>query len=232
MALTDPCSTGGIVALRFGVQDWDLETCSKTFESVCRDAFSPRKLHKVPGLRHLITLKHAAKYEITPLRNILEDQFGQNPLFGSDSCETARPAAKVAVTATDSSGKKAIVISNYSRQVMSKKKNRKRHSESLHKFLRPNIPGLELAVWEAAAATSAAPSFFKPFVHPRTSQIFLDGALYHNNPTWVVNRERKLLWPDVAEKHPDVFLSIGTGQGKDISQIAPSEPSHRRSRRR
>ncbi len=40
----------------------------------------------------------------------------------------------------------------------------------------------------------------------------MDGALYYNNPIKIANNERKLLWSDVAESHPDIMLSIGTGQ--------------------
>ena len=45
-----------------------------------------------------------------------------------------------------------------------------------------------------------------------TKNIYFDGALYHNNPVEVASRERKLIWPDVADKHPDVMLSLGTGK--------------------
>lgn len=228
IVIANTYSTGGIIALGFGVKNWHLRTCSRKFEELCHGAFSPRKLHNIPIMRHLITLKHAAKYETTPLRTILEHNFGKSPLVGSDDTESSLPRAKVAVTATNETGKRAVLIANYLR----KKDTFEKHRKSHHEFFRPRNPSLELATWEAAAATSAAPSYFKPFIHARTSRTFLDGAIYHNNPVWIVHRERKLLWPDVADKPPDIFLSIGTGQGSDLDQKPPGNSATRRSMRK
>jgi patatin-like phospholipase/acyl hydrolase len=203
-------STGGIIALGFGVKGWSIEQCSDAFTTLCHKAFSPRKLQGVPFLKHLVTLRHASKFETRPLRDVLKESFGHQPLFGSDGKETSAPAAKVAVTATDVSGKKAIVIANYSRKDDTRKSHRKLHYD----FPRPDRPDLELKIWEAAAATSAAPTFFKPFIHEPTERTYLDGAVYHNNPVRLVRSEAQLLWPDVADEHPDILLSIGTGQNR------------------
>jgi hypothetical protein len=54
--------------------------------------------------------------------------------------------------------------------------------------------------------------FFKPFIHSRTKEAYIDGALFHNNPIRVAVNESKLLWPDTEGCHPDILLSIGTGQ--------------------
>ncbi|KAG9636054.1 FabD/lysophospholipase-like protein, partial [Aureobasidium melanogenum] len=54
--------------------------------------------------------------------------------------------------------------------------------------------------------------------HTRTGTSYIDGGLYHNNPVYVANRERKLLWPAIADKHPDVLLSIGTGKNPSAPQ--------------
>jgi len=48
-------------------------------------------------------------------------------------------------------------------------------------------------------------------VNKRTSEGYLDGALYHNNPVRIAFHESKLIWPDVHDHHPDILLSIGTG---------------------
>lgn len=63
----------------------------------------------------------------------------------------------------------------------------------------------------SARATSAAPGYFKPFIHERTGIGYLDGALYYNNPVRIANTERKLIWPDTMNLPPDILLSIGTG---------------------
>ena len=197
--------------------------------SLCDKVFSKRKLQG-SFLKHFITLRHASKYETTPLRHALKESFGHQLLFGSDGKATSAPAPKVAVTATDGSGKKAIVVANYNRRDDTRKKQRKLHYE----FPRPNDPNQELQIWEAAAATSAAPSYFKPFIHEATERTYLDGALYHNNPVRLVRSEAQLLWPDVADEHPDILLSIGTGQDRHQTKsqehpygYKPSQRNHR-----
>ncbi|KAG9735391.1 FabD/lysophospholipase-like protein, partial [Aureobasidium melanogenum] len=106
-------------------------------------------------------------------------------------------------------GNEAMIFANY---------NRPQSSGDSQTFVRPENPSNELEVWEAAAATSAAPFYFKPYTHTRTGTSYIDGGLYHNNPVYVANRERKLLWPAIADKHPDVLLSIGTGKNPSAPQ--------------
>jgi predicted acylesterase/phospholipase RssA len=110
---------------------------------------------------------------------------------------------KVAVTSTSGTGQTPLIITNYGRQDDTRLNYRIDFSRGSH---------LGLKVWEAASATSAAPSIFKPFKHPKADRTYMDGALYNNNPIRVAHAERRLLWSDVAYKHPDIILSIGTGQ--------------------
>ena len=125
----------------------------------------------------------------------------------------SRNKARVAVTATNQEGERAVLIANYNRS--SKKINDSGRRRDL--FLRPRDPAQELATWEAVAATSSAPPYFKPYFHTSSHQYFLDGSFYNNNPAKVAQKERKLLWPEVADRAPDIFLSIGTSQyQKDV----------------
>ena len=132
------------------------------------------------------------------MRNALFSVFGSEQLFGGPRKAFNAYDVKVAVTATSGTGSRPVVLANYSRQ---------EENEQNYKFEFPHY----LEIWEAASATSAAPSFFKPFVSYRNLQTYLDGALYYNNPIKVANNERKLIWPDVADAHPDIILSVGTG---------------------
>lgn len=84
----------------------------------------------------------------------------------------------------------------------------------LHLANRPN----------SARATSAAPRIFKPFVHEPSKQVYLDGAIYHNNPIQIADRERKYLWPSMKAEFPDVVVSIGTGYGPPRSKPVLSSP--------
>lgn len=71
------------------------------------------------------------------------------------------------------------------------------------------------AIWKAARATSAAPSYFKEmFVEtPAPGINYVDGGLGHNNPSQVALDEARRIWPTM--KHFGV-LSIGTGRQKGV----------------
>lgn len=62
----------------------------------------------------------------------------------------------------------------------------------------------------SARATAAAPKIFKPFCHHASKQTLADGAIYHNNPILIADKERKLIWPNMKDEPPDIVLSIGT----------------------
>ena len=170
---------------------------------MCDRAFTPREFKNAPVLSQLATLRHGSRYKTKPLHDALQEAFQNDLLFGGDRTHASGYDVKVSVTSTDAVGKKAIILANYSRH----------GQDALNwNFQRPDDPALEMKVWEAAAATSAAAPLFKPFRNESTGLTYYDGAFYNNNPVRVAHRERKLLWPDVASRHPDIFLSIGTGQ--------------------
>ena len=190
------------------MKQWTVNQCVTQFVTLCDQAFTPRELG------HVATLHHGSKYKTTPLRNALRKAFGEDLLYGGRRTAHLSYTTQVAVTATSGTGETGLVLANYSR-----------HGESQpsYKFEFPH----NLHIWEAANATSAAPTFFKPFVRTRyPSKTYLDGALYYNNPASVANNERKFLWPDVAENPPDILLSLGTGKyGRRLEeQIAELEP--------
>lgn len=60
-------------------------------------------------------------------------------------------------------------------------------------------------------ATSAAPGYFKSFSHATSKYTFNDGALRCNNPVFVADKERKVIWPELSTEDPDIMLSLGTG---------------------
>lgn len=140
----------------------------------------------------------------------MQDAFGRSNLFGGKRKNGTNYTPKIAVTSTDEEGRNAVVIANYNRS-SGNSRNSKR-TKGQYNFPRSDDPSLELKCWEAAAATAAAPPYFKSFYHKPTRRSYLDGAFYNNNPSKVAQQERKLLWPDVADHHPDVFLSIGTSK--------------------
>jgi patatin-like phospholipase/acyl hydrolase len=148
---------------------------------------------------------------------------GDEILFGGQHDNNSSYITKVAVTSTSRTADEALVIANY---------NRQEDREPTYRLEFSADPAQSMTFWEAAAATSAAPSFFKPFLCTTNKGCYIDGALYHNNPVNVANHERRLLWPDIIAKHPDIFLSIGTGQNelkmrKDLDRAANGLTSQR-----
>ncbi|OAL40290.1 hypothetical protein AYO20_00026 [Fonsecaea nubica] len=192
-------STGGIVALGLVAAQWSVSECTRRFKSLCKTAFSEREFADTI-FEKLATLNHGSKYRTTPLHRVLQESFGDDLLFGGKS-NAARYSTKVAVVSTSGTGNRALIMANY---------NRQQTSDPGYTLETARTPSEAFHVWEAAAATSAAPSYFKPFV--RRGRTYLDGAINHNNPVIVAKRERRLLWPDVESRHPDIFLSLGTGQ--------------------
>ena len=75
----------------------------------------------------------------------------------------------------------------------------------------------ECKIWEAARATSAAPTFFKCIEIGR-AQPFIDGGVGRNNPSWVVLDEANTLF---GARPIGCLVSIGTGQVKVASIERP-----------
>ena len=83
----------------------------------------------------------------------------------------------------------------------------------------PKEPSIPCKVWEAARATSAAPTFFKNIeIGPRAIP-FIDGGLGRNNPTAQLLEEAE----DVYSKEKVAcVISIGTGQ---VNIVNISDPN-------
>jgi predicted acylesterase/phospholipase RssA len=79
-------------------------------------------------------------------------------------------------------------------------------------------PHSNCKIWEAARATSAAPTFFKQIEIGR-KQPFIDGGLGCNNPSQLVLNEAKALFG--GTRHIGCLVSIGTGQAEVIGIKKP-----------
>ncbi|KAK6540578.1 hypothetical protein TWF694_009368 [Orbilia ellipsospora] len=64
-------------------------------------------------------------------------------------------------------------------------------------------------IWQAARATSAAPTFFPPVSMGNPPSEYVDGAMLKNNPIRVLMRESKRIWGSDVEY--SCIISIGTG---------------------
>jgi predicted acylesterase/phospholipase RssA len=72
-------------------------------------------------------------------------------------------------------------------------------------------------IWEAARATSAIPIFFKR-IEIGNKQPFIDGGLGRNNPSKLLLKEAKVVFPT---HQIGCLVSIGTGQAEVISIRTP-----------
>ncbi|KAL1622899.1 hypothetical protein SLS56_008580 [Neofusicoccum ribis] len=195
-------STGGIIALGLVSQGWSVEECLTFFERLCATAFTPRIASCLPGISWIINNYHHSLYETSPLERSLVEAFGNDQyLFGGRGAAQSS-GVKVAVITTSAATGTPVVLSNYNRPCSEKLSYQFQRSENIKS---------EVKLWEAGRATSAAPRFFKSFHHEASQQIYLDGAIYHNNPVAIAERERKLIWTDQPSESPDIILSLGTG---------------------
>jgi patatin-like phospholipase/acyl hydrolase len=74
-------------------------------------------------------------------------------------------------------------------------------------------------IWQAARATTAAPTYFKPILIGVPSVAYMDGGLGHNNPAHLALSEARRLWGQDAVVY---LLSIGTGHQSATSVIDDS----------
>jgi predicted acylesterase/phospholipase RssA len=79
------------------------------------------------------------------------------------------------------------------------------------------------AIWEAARATSAAPSFFKPISinTPPPAITYVDGGLGYNNPSQIAFFEAQRIWNSTDKGV--CLVSIGTGHQLAASIIDESQ---------
>ena len=80
---------------------------------------------------------------------------------------------------------------------------------------------VDCEIWEAARATTAAPTYFAPITIgiPEIRPRYIGGSMGCNNPITQVRLEAKLLFPD---RHVACIVSIGSGR-VSVTQI----PDHR-----
>jgi WD domain, G-beta repeat/Patatin-like phospholipase len=88
----------------------------------------------------------------------------------------------------------------------------------IRSYENPEVFGdlLDVKIWEAARATTAATTFFDPVRIGDHGELFADGALHHNNPIHQLYQEARELWPD----DDYLLVSIGTGSapGQSINE--------------
>lgn len=107
-------STGGIIALGLGVENWSVDSSINKFTDLVRDAFAPREFHGVWGFEHLATARHGSKYRTKPFETALQEAFLDKPLFGGQDIQEGY-MIKVAVTSTTYVDQQPVLLTNYNR---------------------------------------------------------------------------------------------------------------------
>lgn len=149
--------------------------------------------------RSLAERAFSAKYDVTPLRDVLEAHFGMSTLGRLDKsvCVTALRidgrASKNAVPSLEGGFWRPAVFTNL-----------------------PAVPGvspdIELRCVDACLRSASAPTIFP--VH----QGYVDGGLWANNPSTVALAKALLHYPDLRRKDVRV-LSIGTGKWRNALRL-------------
>jgi predicted acylesterase/phospholipase RssA len=81
-------------------------------------------------------------------------------------------------------------------------------------------PKTKCAIWEAARATTAAPTFFKSMNIGTPSIPYIDGGLGANNPSRLALAESRSIWGLDTKV---CLLSIGTGHQRGVSVVSESQ---------
>ena len=87
---------------------------------------------------------------------------------------------------------------------------------ALRTYVSTYEPARPCTIWQAARATSAAPTFFKPAEFGSPPEKYIDAGLKFNNPSRALKQETGKIWGGLygnLDHNQDVacFLSIGTG---------------------
>ncbi|KAK3330701.1 hypothetical protein B0H66DRAFT_528046 [Apodospora peruviana] len=204
---------GGIVALGVFEKRWTLGHADGRFRSLADRAFTLRKALKVPILSKFAEPFCDHKYTSVGITSALKESFGDGYLFGQSSSlassgDRIGDRVKVGVVTCQEGRRQPCLIANYSRNPVQKSKDGKSGYDWLQ---REDDQSKDFQTWQAARATSAAQTLFKPYQHDPTNRTYVDGAVVRNNPVRLAYDEHKRIWPSSSSMNPDIIVSIGTG---------------------
>ncbi|KAJ7440029.1 FabD/lysophospholipase-like protein [Mycena latifolia] len=192
-------STGGLMALMLGRLRMSVEDAIQAYDTLAQEVFSEMKHFGQDGKFKASQLE-AAIQKIVKENSASQDpeEPMKDPLGRDAICRT--PSFVCAQSAHAMRGNIPVLFRTYDS---------------------PHERTATCTIWEAARATSAAPTFFKRIEIGPTSraEAFLDGGLGRNIPTGTLLEEAQLLFPN---RRVACVLSIGTGQVKAAAIPTPS----------
>ncbi|KAM5355009.1 hypothetical protein ACJ41O_001655 [Fusarium nematophilum] len=187
-------STGGIIALRVFHSGQRLVQSLSEFQTLAREAFPPRS-----GLNNAFSFLYGSKYKDDGIEGALKKTFSSSTYLFGASTSNVMDRVKVGVVTSRYGNNEATLLASYSRSNNNDKDDYLFREDQQHR---------DFKVWEAARATSAAPTYFQPFVH-RGQNAYVDGALFYNNPVQLAYNEARKIWPSAVL--PDIVVSLGAG---------------------
>ncbi|KAI8966218.1 FabD/lysophospholipase-like protein [Daldinia sp. FL1419] len=190
-------STGGLIAIMLGRLRMDVSSCIEAYTDMSKDVFRISPWAKILG-RTFFNFIGKATFDHRVLegkvRGMVRDRLGDTDtaLLEED------PACRMFVCAS--------MLNTDTRRLRNYYSNIEEASNC--------------RIWEAARATSAAPTFFEPITF-KNGCTFRDGALRSNNPIFELIDEVQFAFPD---QEVSCIVSIGTGIPDPIA-ITNSLPS-------
>jgi hypothetical protein len=147
-------------------------------------------------------------FKTSPLKETLINFFGSNTsLFSSTRAKYHECTTRVVVISAKGSAASRCPITSYNRPNL----------QNCSDFEREDNEDMDMKIWEAALATSAAPFYFRPFSKEETKKKYFDGALCANCPVEPALEEMNKLWPNNSVSL-DLLVSLGTGaQNREVS---------------
>ncbi|KAF7948672.1 hypothetical protein EAE96_007867 [Botrytis aclada] len=200
-------STGGLSAIMLSRLRMNSDDCIQEYENLGEKIFGqPRKLSMrgpIPWNREKYDhrkLEESIK-DVVKRRDWKEDQIADSMYpSNKDRCRTIVLAVR-----ENNSANAPYLFRTYEHV-----KSEFNYSEELN----PGPP-LQIPIWQVARATTAAPTYFKPF--QLLNERFVDGGYGHNNPT-------SRTFAEVEQVHGRgtvaLTLSIGTGRPTKVQPIA------------
>ncbi|KAI1387387.1 uncharacterized protein F4822DRAFT_406280 [Hypoxylon trugodes] len=181
-------STGGLIAIMLGRLRMSVQDCIDAYGKLSERVFKPRKrsFNVVGKGKDLWSLSGA--FDADELAQAIREVVVQAGEDGNAKLLEADPGCKVFVCAMRAEITKPVRLRSYETPT--------------------TVQEVDCTIVEAARATSAASSFFKPIVID--GQTFTDGATGYNNPVEEVFDEVNQIWPG-GNRPIGLFLSIGTG---------------------
>ncbi|KAI9863870.1 MAG: hypothetical protein M1813_003522 [Trichoglossum hirsutum] len=186
-------STGGLIAIMLGRLEMDIDECIEAYRGLMKTVFEKRRSLLSLRLNGNIKAQFSSKALETAIKQVISSREGVlvNDPFESKVDAEIPQNCKVFVC----------TVAKETNQIT-----------RLKSYRNPGQFSNNPTIWEAALATSAAPTFFD------LAQIgvrkYADGALGANNPVCEVEDEASNIWCERTRKlEPLVkcFISIGTG---------------------